>query len=211
MPMTHVSWGDFNAGDKVSWKTVTTNNGSILCWDVSNWFSERRGRLEREQERSRCCFVVNTFYDLSPDHTGETFLLVLNISVEIWPFFFKKIEKNIWGNKVNSREFSIFWVWLAGFLPGLFLWVQFNSVRCWSWSEFKYYRKEKTSSHRGKTSHIHLSPSTSHLCYDFDKVRFRLTRLKYPLHYPGENKKPDRLNFPVVYSWLLRLFRMKNE
>ena len=183
MPMTHVSWSDFNAGDKVSWKTVTTNNGSILCWDVSNWFSERRGRLEREQERSRCCFVVNTFYDLSPDHTGETFLLVLNISVEIWPFFFKKIEKNIWGNNVNSREFSIFWVWLAGFLPGLFLWVQFNSVRCWSWSEFKYYRKEKTRSYMEKNK--------SHPSLDFQFAALFWLEWVY---------WQDRINFPCQHS-----------
>ena len=56
----------------------------------------------------------------------------------------KLYEKNRWGTQVNGKMFSIFWVWLAGFLSFLFLSVQFNSVRCWSWSEFKYYRKEKT-------------------------------------------------------------------
>lgn len=96
---------------------------------------ERRGPWEGEQERSECCFVVNTFYDL--DQAGLRLLLD--------PTFPRKLcQKNRWGTEVNGKMFSIFWVWLAGFLSFLFLSVQFNSVRCWSWSEFKYYRKEKT-------------------------------------------------------------------
>ena len=127
----------------------------------------------------------------------------------------KLYEKNRWGTQVNGKMFSIFWVWLAGFLSFLFLSVQFNSVRCWSWSEFKYYRKE-TSSHQRKTSHIHLSPSSSHLCCDLTYDRPRLTRSgsnsgQNCLHTLLLIEKHNWLIFPVVYSRLSRQFRMKNE
>ena len=174
-------------------------------------------RLEREQrggrggeERSERCFVVNTFYDpsltgISSEHfRGKLIFLKKNV----W-------EKKVWGTELNSKTLSIFWVRLAGFLSFLFLSVQFNSVRCWSWSEFKYYRKE-TSSHQRKTSHIHLSPSSSHLCCDLTYDRPRLTRSG---SNSGQNcfhtllliEKHNWLIFPVVYSRLSRLFRMKNE
>ena len=170
MPMTHVSWGDFNAGDKVSWKTVTTNNGSILCWDVSNWFSERRGRLEREQERSRCCFVVNTFYDLSPDHTGETFLLVLNISVEIWPFFFKKnLRKTYEEIKWIVENFQYFECGLLASSPACFFecnLIQFDVDRDLN---LNIIAKKRHGATWRKTSHIHLSTSSSQLCFDWSE------------------------------------------
>ena len=110
-------------------------------------------REEEERERSEHCFVVNTFYDpsltgISSEHfRGKLIFLKKNV----W-------EKKVWGTELNSKTLSIFWVRLAGFLSFLFLSVQFNSVRCWSWSEFKYYRKEKTPAHTREKLLTSISP-----------------------------------------------------
>ena len=156
---------------------------------------ERGGPWEREQERSECCFVVNTFYD--PTQADWSFLLVPNISAENYHFFVKIFEKKTYEElKWMEKCFQYF---ECGLLASfLFLSVQFNSVRCWSWSEFKYYRKEKTRRYTEKnTSHpsivFHLAAL---LCFD--------------LIYIADQHSSTSLVLARVQSGLLWLFRKNN-
>ena len=116
------------------------------------------------------CFVVNTFYD--PSLTG--------ISSEHFRGKLIFLKKNVWEKNFEELNWIVkhcqyFECGLLASSPSCFFQcnlIQFDVGRDLN---LNIIAKKRQGWHRGKTCHIHLSPSTSHLCCDLtDKVRFKL-------------------------------------